>query len=137
MFPPHVAYIRQPVIFLYPVGERGGRGIQLLRSHLELVGGPFKCEYMQTGGSRHVNVNVCMYIFLIAHLLDKSLRIITRFFVSFIKILVLLKISVLKQLYFTANFQTVTNITKNSILHVKRVLDTPRLTVLSFCQLNL
>ena len=64
----------------------------------------------------HVNVNVHILIFLIEDQVPKLLRIITRFFVSFIKISVLLKISVLKKLYFAAKFQPMTNVTKNSIL---------------------
>ena len=46
-----------------------------------------------------------------------------RTFVSFIKIHVLLKISVLKKLYFTTNFQLITNVAKNSILFVASILN--------------
>ena len=66
-------------------------------------------SYTKRGtGCGHVNVNVCTVFFLTEHLVD---RIITRFFVSFI-IPALLKISILKKLYFVANFQPIT-VTKN------------------------
>ena len=64
----------------------------------------------------HVNTNVRILIFLIEDQVPKLLRIITRFFVSYIKISVMLKISVLKKLYFAAKFQPMTIVTKNSIL---------------------
>ena len=54
--------------------------------------------------------------FLNEYLVRKLFTIITRFSDGFV-IPVLLKIYVLKKLYFTVNFQPITNVTKNSILH--------------------
>ena len=54
---------------------------------------------MRTGEGCHINVNVPIKIFSIEYLVHKLLTIVTRFFVSFIKIPVLLKASVLKKLY--------------------------------------
>ena len=84
-------------------------------------GGVSQCE------SSHI------MFFIIEHLVHKLHRVITRFFVSFVKILVLLKLSVAKT-YFAANFKTVTNATQNSVLWVASVLDTPIVKLcLYFC----
>ena len=60
-------------------------------------------------------------MFLIEKLVHKLLRKIAGLLVSYIKILVLLKIGS-KKLYFTANLQPTANVTKNSILCVARIL---------------
>ena len=63
-------------------------------------------------------------IFLIEHVVHKLLRKNDQiFFVSFIQTPVLLKISSKNTLF--CHFQPTANVTKNSILYVARVLDTP------------
>ena len=47
----------------------------------------------------HVNANLDIYIILVKYLVHKLLGIVNRFFVSFIKVPVLLQISVLKKLF--------------------------------------
>ena len=97
-----------------------------------------KCERMRTEVRRgrgpgwgYVNANVRISILLTEPLFNKLPRIITKFFFSFIKIPVLLKVSVLKNIYFATNFQPIINVTKNSILlYVMRVVDTP---LVKFC----
>ena len=65
--------------------------------------------------------------------MHELLKKITRFIVSFINISVLLR-KCSKKLCFGANFQPTVNATKNSILYVGRVLDTPllKLSVYTF-----
>ena len=77
----------------------------------------------------HGNVRAWFFSLSI-YLLHKLLTIITRFPNSFV-IPFLLKIYALKKLYFTASFKQIINVTKNSILHVVRFLDTP-LSVYAF-----
>ena len=55
--------------------------------------------YVDKGRGHQISTNVYIQIFLIEYLVHNLLIIVTRFFVSFIKIPVLLKISVLKKLY--------------------------------------
>ena len=67
-------------------------GIQVL--HLQLLGeGEFmKMQMYAKQGEGVISRQMsAYYIFLIEHLIHKLLTIVTRFFVSFIKILVLLK----------------------------------------------
>ena len=73
---------------------------------------------MGGGGGGHVNVHISEHqhiSFFNKHLVHELFGIITRFFVSFIKIPVLLKIPVLKNTYFATNFQPITNVTNGSI----------------------
>ena len=78
--------------------EGGWGSIQLLSSHLRSKRGwyPLKCKHKETGGG-HDNSNICIKLFSIKYQFHKLLAIVTRFFVSFIKILVLLKLYVARK----------------------------------------
>ena len=67
---------------------------------IQLLSGGEESIKMQTYANRRVfvtSMRTFAYIFLIEYLVHKLLTIVTRFFSSFIKIPVLLKISVLKK----------------------------------------
>ena len=70
------------------------RGHSIITFALRGEGGPSKCDHMRTsGGGRrwcHINANVCIYNFLIEHLVHKLFTIVTKF-------PVLLKEAVLKR----------------------------------------
>ena len=87
----------------------------------DFVGVRGKSSILQLGGNLWIlagciKASVHIYIYIL---------IMTRFFVSFNKIPVVLKISVLKKLNFVTNFELINNVTKNSNLYVLRVPDTP------------
>ena len=87
------------------VSERGG-GIQLLRSHLGVQGerAPTKIQmYVNRGETGALSMQTFAYKSV--YLVQSLLAIIIRFFVSFIKIPVLFKISVLKERYLAFGFE--------------------------------
>ena len=84
---------------------KGGKGVIKMQTHTNKIGAVV---------SGHGNVRASF--FLTEYLVHKLFTIITRSSDGFV-ILVLLKRYVLKRLYFTVNFQPITNATKNSILH--------------------
>ena len=53
----------------------------------------------EEGGGGHVTANHCTLFILIKYLVHKLPKIVTRFFVSFIQVFVLFKISVLKNIF--------------------------------------